>query len=321
MRRPREAAPRGPRGAPAAVGTQRMEDEKRILPEGAEPRGERPKKRSRFVRILLGIALAAIVVVPVAVATAFLVVLPAMRLAQKPVAKKQPAAEAPAQTSESAKKKEDAAKPAPGALKREDSLELLRHDEAFWTARIELAKQPKFALAVDLVDSVASLDVRGVPVRNCRILGIKTTNALPFMFQRREFRERMAKPLQIKSEDATILKEPIRVTFAPKDSIEAEKAAATPVEPDTGDVYFNLRFDDNLVLSVRQSEEPASKGFRKDFMGRLHVGLDQAKIAARSLFRKEVPQHELRIEVTLSREDAKALYRALGPHAKVALRL
>jgi len=294
-----------------------MQDDKRISNEGAAPDQDRPKKRSRIVRILLGIALAAVAIVPAAAAFAFLVVLPAVRLTKEPATSK-PAATQPA---EKAKKTDSAAKPASGVVKREDSLELLRHDEAFWTARLELAKQPKFALAVDLVDSVASLDVRGVSVRNCRILDIKTSHALPFLFQRREFRERMAKPIQIKSETATIPKEPIRITFAPKDSIEAENAVATPVVPDTGDVYFNLSFDGGLVLAVSQIEEPASKGFRQDVKGRLGVGLEQTKIALRSLFRKELPQHELRIEVTLSREDAKALYRALGPHAKVALRL
>jgi nucleoid-associated protein YgaU len=298
-----------------------MEQGKRITPETAEPRGEKPRKRPRFVRILLGIALAAIVVVPAAAALAFLVVLPAMRLAQDPAATKKPAAEAAAQPDGSAKKKESAAKPAALAVKREDSLELLRHDEAYWTARLELGKQPKFALAVDLVDSVAYLDVRGVPVRTCRILDIETSRAFPFMFQHRDFRERMAKPIQIKSESATILKEPIRVTFAPKDSIEAEKAAATPVEPDTGDVFFDLHFDGGLVLAVSQSEPAASKGFRRNFTDRVRSGYEQAKVAARSLFRKELPRHELRIEVTMSREDAKAIYRALGPHAKVALRL
>lgn len=295
-----------------------MEEEKRISPETAAPRSDGPKKRPRIVRILLGIALAAIAIVPAAAAFAFLVVLPAMRLAQEPATQQKSAA---SESAEPAKKKESAATPAPGTLKREDSLELLRHDEAYWTARLELAKQPKFALALDLVDSIASLDVRGVPVRTCRILDIKTSRALPFMFQRREFRERMAKPIQIKSETATILKEPIRITFAPKDSIEAENAPATPVEPDTGDVYFDLYFDGGLVLAVKQSEPPAPKGFRQNLKDRMAAGLGQAKIAARSLFQKELPQHELRIEVTLSREDAKALYRALGPHAKVALRL
>jgi hypothetical protein len=303
-----------------------MEDEKRISKEGAaplreplrEPLPDRPKKRPRFVRVFLGIALAAIALVPAAAAFAFLIVLPALRLAQEPAAKSKPAA---TESAEPAKKKESAPKPPPGPVKREDSLELLRHDEAYWTARIELAKQPKFALAVDLVDSVAVLDVRGVAVRNCKILEIEPSRALPFMFQRREFRERMAKPIQIKSETATILKEPIRVTFAPKDSIEAEKAAATPVEPDTGDVFFDLHFDGGLVLAVTQSEIPASKGFRRDFADRMRAGFGRMKVAARSIFRKELPQHELRIEITMSREDAKAIYRALGPHAKVALRL
>jgi hypothetical protein len=290
-----------------------MNDDTRIS-NGAAAGGEKDqpkKKRSGFVRFALITALVATAVLPAIAAFIFLVALPAVRLAGergvKPRAATQPS--------------NDIARPKSGALERKDQFELLRHDEAFWSARLELAKQPKFSLAVDLVDSLASLDVRGVPVRSCKILGIKTSHALPFMFQRREFRERMSKPLQIKSETATLPKEPIRITFAPKDSVEAELAAAKPIEPEQADVFFTLYFDGNLALTVRQSGEPISSGFQQRAKSLMRLGFEQGKLAARSLFRTELPQHELRIEVTLSREDAKALYRALGFNAKVAIRV
>jgi hypothetical protein len=287
-----------------------MEDARKITKNPEPRREDQPKRRPRWVRVVLSVALAAVALVPAIAAFAFLVVLPALRIAKAPAAK-------PAATVEKTAKTEASA----GEPGREDSPELLRHDEAFWSARLELAKQPKFALAVDLVDSVASLDFRGVPLRKCKILAIKTSRALPFMFQRPEFRERLSNPLQITSETATLAKEPIRVTFAPKDSIEAEAAAAKPIEPEKVDVYFNLYFDGGLVLAVRQAEEPVVTGFWHGVGTRVKSALGQAKIAARSLYRRRLPQHQLEIEVTLSRDDAKALYRALGFNAKVALRL
>jgi hypothetical protein len=73
---------------------------------------------------------------------------------------------------------------------------------------------------------------------------------------------------------------------------------------------------------VEQLEEPSTPdGRRNKRRMDMNEYLDQAKKAIRSLVRSELPKHELKIEVTLTREDAKAIYRALGPKARVALRL
>jgi hypothetical protein len=270
-----------------------------------------PPKRAGAARGFAAFALSATAVVPAIAAFVFFVTLPAAHLVWHHEAA----------TSTPTKTPDEGARADTGDFARERQIESLRLDEAYWNARISLGKQKTISLAVDLVDSVASLDIRGVPVRNCRIIEYRKSHALPYAMRNGEFREQFSKPLVVRRESATLPKEPIRVTFAPKDSVEAAEAAAEPIEPEQADVYVTMYFDGGLSLALSQFERPASNGLRERIKVRLKEGLREAQEAVRLLARKQIPQHELRIELTLSREDAKAIYRALGPNARVAFRL
>jgi len=271
----------------------------------------RTGKRSRILHRVGTIALVIVVVSPAIAAFVFLVALPAGRLSQRHQPLSQTSVERPTTP----------ARADSTTRQRDAQLSGLRRDEAFWNARVELAKQETIGLAVDLVDSIASLDIRGVPVRNCKIRRIEISNAIRRLQDRGDFRGRISKPLVVRAEEATLPKEPIRVTEAPKDTIEAMKAAAKPLPSEEVDVFFTLYFDGNLALAVRQFEKPSSRGFRRNALLRLKENLRQAKKAVFAIVHSQVPQHEMRVEVAVSREDAKAIYRALGPKAGLALRL
>jgi len=266
--------------------------------------------RRRILHTMGTIALVCVAVLPAIAALVFLVALPSARVYQRGQPHSKPAVERPATP----------ARDSAGRQKDQEASRL-RRDEAFWNARLELAKQETISLAVDLVDSVASLDIHGVPVRNCRIRRIEVSSAVRFLQNRGDWRGRMSKPLVVRSEDATIPKEPLRVTEAPKDTIEAMKLAARPVPSDSMDVFFTLYFDGNLSLTVRQFEKPSSEGSKRHARFRFKENYRQAKKAVTAIVHSKVPQHQMRIEVAVSQDDAKAIYRALGPKAGIALRL
>ena len=272
---------------------------------------DRTGKRSRILHRIGTIALVSVAVLPAIAAFVFFVALPAGRLSRGNRPLSQTSVERPT----------TAARADATTRQSDEQISELRRDDAFWNARLELAKQETIGLAVDLVDSVASLDIRGVPVRNCKIRRIEISNAIRLLQDRGDFRGRISKPLVVRTEEATLPKEPIRVTEAPKDSIEAMKAAAKPLPSEQVDVFFTLYFDGNLALAVRQLEKPSSEGFWRNTLLRLKENLKQAKKAVFAIVHSKVPQHEMRIEVAVSREDAKAIYRALGPKAGLALRL
>lgn len=274
---------------------------------GADGAG-RSAARACFRRGVVGALLAFVVLAPPLAAFVFVAGLPAGRIARQNVGAAPSAAERQADGR--------------GTPARGESLQALRSDEAFWRSRLALVQQEKISLAVDLVDSVAVLDIRGVPARICKIHRIETSRALPVLKNTSEFRDRVSKPMVIRRDKSTIPKEPIRVEIAPKDTTEAAKAATRPLAPEEVDVYFTLFLDGGLAIAVRQLEKPSTRtGFWRKSWVDFGEHVDQAGNAVRSLIRSELPQHELRIEVTLARDDAKAVYRALGPEARLALRL
>jgi hypothetical protein len=286
-------------------------DNDKLEPGTAVHSADRAGARSRIVRRILTAALIAVAIGPAIAAFVFVVAMPAVRTVRQSMTTSAPPAERLAGQ--------------PGrsrVMTRDESPRLLAFDEAFWKSRLALAKEEPISLTVDLVDSTATLDIRGVPVRDCKIHRIEISRAIKLLEATSDLRDRLSKPLVIQREMATLPKEPIRVEIAPKDTIEANLAAARPLAPEHVDVYFTLWFDADLAIEVTQLEGPTTPhGLRKKIMMEMRDNLDQAKNAVRSLIHSELPEQELRIEVTLAREDAKAIYRALGSKSRVALRL
>ena len=279
--------------------------------DGAEVRETgRAGRRARVLHTIGTIALVCLALLPAIAAFVLLVALPAGRLTQQGQPRSKSASERPTPEARGS-----------DARGKSEEVSRLQRDEAFWNARLVLAKQEAIGLTVDLVDSVATLDIRGVPVRSCKIRSIEVSRAIRLLEDRSAWRSRLSKPLLVRAEEATIPKEPIRVTEAPKDTIEAMKLAARPVPSDSLDVFFTLYFDGNLALTVKQIEKPTSEGAKRHTRFRLKESYRQAKMAISGLVHSRVPQHQMRIEIAVSQADAKAIYRALGPKAGLALRL
>jgi len=206
------------------------------------------------------------------------------------------------------------------AAPRGEALRLIL-DEAFWKARLELSGRGAPCLAVDLVDSLAILEIRGVAVRRCKLAGIERGALVGRRLQRREFRERLARPFGILSEVATLPKEPIQIEIAPKDTIEAKQTGPRKLEPEAPDLHYILRIDGGLTLDLRQIETPAAAALEEEKRLRWQARKDEAWAAFTALVQRQLPPHETVITLRLPRDDIKAIYRALIPEAGLALRL
>jgi hypothetical protein len=196
----------------------------------------------------------------------------------------------------------------------------LEIEEEYWRARLQLAKSDSIGLAVDLTDSVVSLEVKGVPMRVCKIYRYKMSGATRRLRAQGRLREWISQPFILQKELATLPKAPIRIKAAPEDTIEAQKSEDDEIPLERRDVHFTLHFDRNLTIAVAQVQTPSFGGWlRKIFYG-LRRNFSAAGEALWALIRLKLPQHRIEIELELSREDAKAIYRALPPKAGLALR-
>jgi len=200
-------------------------------------------------------------------------------------------------------------------------LAALEIDHAFFQARQQLIKSGAISLAVDLIDSVAHLEVRGVPVRRCKILRYRSSGLAKRLRTQGRLHQWLSTPFILQEELATLPKAPIHIKEAPKDTIEANESKGEELAIEHRDAEFTLHFDRNLTLAVEQAQPPSFSGRWRVFWYALRRNFGAARDAIAALARLQWPQHRLWIEIELSREDAKAIYRALPPQAGLALRL
>jgi hypothetical protein len=197
----------------------------------------------------------------------------------------------------------------------------LEIDQAFWQARLQLAKGDSICLAVDLLDSVATLEVKGVPMRQCKILRYRRSGVIKRLRSQGRLQPWLAEPFVLQKELATLPKAPIRIKEAPKDTIEASESKGQDLPIEQRDAEFTLHFDRNLTLVVEQAQAPSFKGRLRELWYDVRRIFGDAGDALIALLHLQLPQHRIWIEVELTREDAKAIYRALPSRAGLALRL
>lgn len=197
----------------------------------------------------------------------------------------------------------------------------LEIDQAFWEARLLLAKGDSISLSVDLIDSVASLEVKGVSMRHCKILRYRRSGVIKRLRAQGRLQPWLSKPFVVQKELATLPKAPIRIKEAPKDTIEASESKGQDLPIEHRDAEFTLHFDRNLTLVVEQAQTPSFKGRLRKIWYDWRRIFGDAGGALVSLAHLQLPQHRIWIEIELSREDAKAIYRALPSQTGLVLRL
>ena len=192
-------------------------------------------------------------------------------------------------------------------------------EQAFLQSRLKLAQTDSIFLVVDLVDSTVSLEIKGVELRRCKILRSRLKAEGEYMGKIGILSDWLSAPFVLQQEHATIPKEPIRVKEAPKNADEANLMPPEEVPVEEGVVNFWLYFDRNLSLSVKEIQPPSfGDRFRKVF-NKVRERF-QFELTDLGLWLK-TPQSQVRISLELSREDAKAVYRALPDQAGLALRI
>ncbi len=190
---------------------------------------------------------------------------------------------------------------------------------AYLQSRWELSKGDSISLSINLRDSLVSLEMKGTPIRQCRILRFEVSRALQRLQAKGRLHEWLAKPFKMQSDLATLPKAPMRIITAPKDTLEAQARAKETIPIETSEVHFTLKFDRNLAIAIAQAQDLTFKGRLKKWSYDLRRSYASVKAALAALQRGELPQHRMLIELELTQEDAKAIYRALPKQAGLAL--
>ena len=191
----------------------------------------------------------------------------------------------------------------------------------FWKNRLKMAKKDSITLAVDLPDSLISIDIKGVSVRACKILEYDISPVLRYAKEKGALNSWFADSFFLQDYWATLPKAPIKVKEAPADTNEAKEMvdATPPVEKQ--DVRFILQFNKNLIIQVDQTEAFIFTGWFEKHFRNLQFRLEKGFEFIYTMTKLKWPEPELRIKIKLSQSDAKAIFRALPENAEAVIRL
>lgn len=203
-------------------------------------------------------------------------------------------------------------------LLNQTELSLLVKEKANMEALLKLAERDSIQLVINLKDSSACLFINGVRIHQSEISKLKLDKILP-KIPLNQYIKLFSDPIDIISQYATIVKEPVVVRHAPKDIAEA---ALTAWEPDTliqkpAFLLLKMDYGIRIILEQEVSESIADKWVRKSFYARHWSEKSIGALGRFFTLRKQ--EYLPTIKISLPTDDLRAIYRALPQNAGLVL--
>lgn len=195
----------------------------------------------------------------------------------------------------------------------------LNRQKAFLQARITMAATDSAVLSLDMTDSTARVEIKGVTVYSSRMSSIRISRVFTGCDQY-AITSLLSKPFTIKNSIASIPREPVVHKVAPRDTSEYK-----PYEvPDTSKKeYVNiiLETDNGFRLYIYQETAGSMPAGLHRFAFDLADRLRNAGYIIRCMFTLRMPVYKPYIKITLPAKEARAIYRAIPAKGEFAVRL
>lgn len=196
----------------------------------------------------------------------------------------------------------------------------LKKSEYLLRNRYNLSSEDSIYLVLDLVNKVARLEMKGIPLHDCQIKQQWISNSIK-MSRSDAFLRWISQPFVVKNVDATIERVQFLVKNAPKDTIEANKMETQPAPRRTEDVYIVMNFDRDLQLIIQQAEISEGEDLARIESIKKRLVKREIEKSVKSITTLNRDVVAPRIVITLSKTDAITIYRALPQKLKMVLKM
>jgi hypothetical protein len=193
-------------------------------------------------------------------------------------------------------------------------------EKTFKEALLVLSDNDSIQLVINIPDSLVCLYINGVKIHQTKVnkietdLLLKKLNVMQYVYL-------FSKPLSVNSQYATIVKEPIVVRQAPKDTAEAANNAYKPDTLIQNPAFLELRLEYEIDLILEQEIKPNTPEAeaRKEFYNTLGGNKYIAAFKRFVYFKKQ--EYRPTITIILPANDLRAIYRALPQKSFVIIKL
>jgi len=196
----------------------------------------------------------------------------------------------------------------------------LKRKENLLRSRLVLANEDSTYLVLDLINNLAILELKGIPLHECHIIHATVSNSIK-LYNKDALLGWMAEPFALRNVEATIPKISYIEKIAPKDTLEANKMVTEPKEAKLGDVFVVMEFERNLRLIISQNEQPDADGLKLiSEIRRKYNNIEVSRsIQALTKFNREPVKPQ--IEIVIPKSDATILYKSLPLNPRMILKM
>ncbi|MBN2174045.1 MAG: hypothetical protein JW731_07935 [Bacteroidales bacterium] len=197
-----------------------------------------------------------------------------------------------------------------------NALDSLKFEEAFLKSRLTLSSLDSISLVINLKDSLATLEIKGVVIYSVKIEKINQS----LIFNKMDPRLRLLEftdPMQVSGVFSTIPKEQYMVKNAPADTSDLQSALPVIDTVITDAVCYIFYFENGLQFEIRQLEAPSGKVLRQ--YDRHNKRKEIFKIAG-DLLRFKIPDYRPQISIEIRGVNARTIFRALPVKPAVVLK-
>lgn len=193
-------------------------------------------------------------------------------------------------------------------------------ERTYKEALLKLSESDSIQLVVNLSDSIIGLNIKGVMIHQTKFHEFtrdKFLEKLPFMTEIKL----LSRPLPVLSQYASIVKEPVVVRHAPKDTLEAELNAWQPDTLIQSPAFVSYVTDQGLQIIFEQDKNEHFRDHWKKFSFYTHLRATKALRAIKNFVTFSRQEYQPAITVKMPVDDLRAVYRALPQGTLIVLKL
>lgn len=193
----------------------------------------------------------------------------------------------------------------------------LMEEDAFLQSRLKMAMTDSIGLTLNLNDSTLSLEIQGVKVHTSKILKITKSHFLDKISPSAKINW-VRSPFRIISHEASIPKDPLTITKAPKDTIEAAQNSSKVIDTIPEYISYSLTLDKDLLIEISQSND-SLPSWAKQSPSYLSKKWDGFKETSSSIFGLKNKDYKPSILIEIPFHEARSIYRAIPDKAMVTI--
>ncbi len=200
------------------------------------------------------------------------------------------------------------------------AMKLLVIEKAYKESLLKLAESDSIQMVINLTDSSVNLSIKGVVIHHTKINILEKDKIFKKM-QVIEQLKLLSQPLAAHSQYATIIKEPVVVHHAPKDTIEAALNAWKPDTLIQNPAFLMLSVEHGIHIIFEQDKNPTFYAKWKKFNFYNHIRIKKYIASISNFVCLKKQEYHPTILIKMPVHDLRAIYRALPNNTFIVLKL